>query len=93
MSEDVRVHILVRGKVQGVGYRAFAQLHATKLGLRGWVRNCPDGTVESEAEGDRAVIEVFLSQLRKGPLFSQVETVQVDWAEANRQTEGFQIVR
>ncbi len=93
MQNEVGVHIIVTGKVQGVGYRAFVQLHAANLGLRGWVRNCPDGTVESEADGEKAVLESFIEQLRQGPLFSRVETIQVDWTEANRQTEGFKILR
>jgi len=93
MQKEVRAHIIVVGKVQGVGYRAFAQLHATKLGLDGWVQNCPDGTVEIEVEGKKEIIEALLEQLRKGPLFSQVETLQVDWREVNRQTEGFKILK
>lgn len=93
MAKEVRAHIMVLGKVQGVGYRAFVQLHATKVGLKGWVRNCSDGTVEIEVEGNKDIIEAFLEQLREGPLFSQVESLQVDWREANRQTEGFKILR
>ena len=93
MQKEVRAHIIVVGKVQGVGYRAFAQLHATKFGLGGWVQNCSDGTVEIEVEGKKEIIEALLEQLRKGPLFSRVETLQVDWREANRQTEGFKILK
>ena len=47
------VHIVVRGRVQGVWYRGSAEARASELGLAGWVRNCPDGTVEIHAEGDR----------------------------------------
>ena len=93
MQQETRAHIIVVGKVQGVGYRAFVQLHAMKFGLNGWVRNCSDGTVEIEVEGKKEIIEALLEQLREGPLFSQVESLQVDWREANRQTEGFKILR
>lgn len=88
-----RAHIIVSGRVQGVGFRAFVQFQATHSGLDGWVRNCTDGTVETEVEGDRGVIDVFLEQIRKGPALSRVDTVQVDWKEANRQTKGFLVLR
>ncbi|MCA9475401.1 MAG: acylphosphatase [Nitrospira sp.] len=89
----VRAHILVKGKVQGVGFRAFVQSQAIPLNIKGWVRNCLDGAVECEAEGEKTAIEALLEHLRHGPVFSIVESVQVDWRAANRQTEGFQILR
>ena len=88
-----RAHIIVSGRVQGVGFRAFVQFQATQSGLDGWVRNCPDGSVETEVEGDRGAIDVFLEQIRKGPTLSRVDSVQVDWKEANRQTKGFLVLR
>ncbi|MGD9851372.1 MAG: acylphosphatase [Nitrospirales bacterium] len=92
-SKIVRAHLLVSGRVQGVGFRAFVQLQATNLGLDGWVRNRPNGTVESEVEGERAAIDTFLERVREGPTLSRVEMVQVDWAEANRQTKGFLVLK
>ena len=88
-----RAHVIVSGRVQGVGFRAFVQIQAANSELDGWVRNCPDGTVETEVEGDRVAIHGFLEQIRKGPTLSRVETIQVDWKEPNRQTKGFLVLR
>ena len=93
MTEEIGAHIIVCGRVQGVGFRAFVQLEATKLQLHGWVRNCSDGSVESQVEGPRDQIERFLEKLHQGPTCSRVNSVKVDWKEANRQTEGFKILR
>jgi acylphosphatase len=61
------VHIVVRGRVQGVWYRGNAQSRAAELKLAGWVRNCPDGTVEIHAEGDRKNLDKFIEWCGKGP--------------------------
>jgi acylphosphatase len=93
MKEIVGVHVVVHGKVQGVGYRAFTESKANKIGLQGWVRNCHDGTVEVEAEGPKVELEAFLNVLGEGPLLAQVTQIIVDWKAANRQTQGFTIRR
>lgn len=93
MKEKIRAHIIVEGKVQGVGFRAFTEYHATQRGLNGWVRNCHDGTVEVEVEGPRPDIQAFLAILEKGPRFSDVAQIVVDWKDANRHTQGFTIRR
>ena len=61
------VHIVVKGRVQGVWYRGSAQSRASELGLAGWARNCPDGTVEIHAEGNRENLDKFVEWCRKGP--------------------------
>ncbi len=61
------VHIVVRGRVQGVYYRASARDCALELKLAGWIRNCPDGTVEIHAEGDRQNLDKFIAWCEKGP--------------------------
>ena len=66
------VHIVVRGRVQGVGYRYSARARASELGLAGWVRNCPDGTVEIHAEGDRENLQTFVEWCEKGPPAGEV---------------------
>ena len=91
MEEIVGVHVLVQGKVQGVGFRAFTQAQANQKGLDGWVKNRQDGTVEVEAEGPKEMLEAFLKDLEKGPLFSHVTKIIVDWKVPNRQTQGFTI--
>ncbi len=93
MEDIVGLHAVVHGKVQGVGFRAFTQDHAQKEGLNGWVRNCQDGTVEVEAEGQKEGLEAFITLLEKGPPYSTVTKVHVDWKDANRQTYGFTIRR
>lgn len=77
-----RLHAVVRGRVQGVGFRYTTQYEAQKLGLAGWVRNRHDGTVEVDAEGDRTHLETFLAFLHKGPLGAHVDAVESDWPAA-----------
>ena len=72
-----RVHLIVRGRVQGVYFRASARDRARQLGLRGWVRNCPDGTVEAVAEGSPDALEAFVTWCHRGPAYAKVEAVAV----------------
>jgi len=67
--------ITVRGRVQGVGFRYFVQNAATRLGLTGNVRNCPDSTVEIVAEGNARAIADLIEQVKQGPRLSWVERV------------------
>lgn len=71
-------HAVVRGRVQGVGFRYFVRREAQELGLTGWVRNCPDGSVELEAEGDAVQLAELEKRLRQGPALSRVDEVTVD---------------
>jgi len=71
-----RVHLLISGTVQGVGFREFTMRTARQLGIRGWVRNLPGGDVELEAEGVEAAMQEFEAKLNKGPRSSKVEKVQ-----------------
>jgi acylphosphatase len=92
-NEIVRAHVLITGKVQGVGFRAFTQYQAIQRQLKGWVRNRGEEEVELEIEGPRLSVDTFLQALHQGPPLSQILQVTVDWKEPNRQTEGFQILR
>ena len=76
-SGRTAVRFRVRGRVQGVGFRYFAQRHARAQALSGWVRNCEDGTVEGEAAGTPAAMERFLAALREGPRSARVNEVSV----------------
>lgn len=67
---------LIKGEVQGVGYRFFAQRAAARHQVRGYVRNCPDGTVEALAEGSEGDVEEFKKDLVTGPQWSRVEQVE-----------------
>ena len=71
------VHILVSGRVQGVGYREFARATAQRLGIAGWVRNLPSGDVEVLARIPAGRKAPFLTQLRQGPRMSEVTDVIV----------------
>ena len=70
-------HAIVRGRVQGVGFRVFVYEEAVRLGLRGWVRNRPDGTVEVVATGDAPGLDRLIERIRRGPPASRVDSVDV----------------
>ena len=90
MPESASLHAIVRGRVQGVYFRAFVQRHARALGLAGWVRNLPDGrSVEVMAEGDRQGLEQLLCLLHQGPPEARVEQVQVEWGQATGSYQDF----
>lgn len=92
MSEPlVRMHVLVRGRVQMVGYRVFAEREAARLGaVHGTVRNLPDGaTVEVIAEGLRPVLETLLDELRIGPPHAIVREFEVTWSDATGEFGNF----
>ena len=91
MGEPLRVRATVTGRVQGVGFRWFTQREAQALGVAGWVRNKPDGSVEVEAEGERKTLENFLGRLRKGPLGSQVKAVEHQWLAYKGDWQDFEI--
>lgn len=74
----------VKGIVQGVGYRYFAQRSATVLSLCGYAKNLPDGDVEVVAEGSREKLELLLGDLKNGPSMSSVESVQARWSETEQ---------
>lgn len=81
---------LIRGKVQGVGFRYFALRQAHAAGVSGYVRNQPDGSVEVWAEGRAVALDAYETDLRQGPTFSRVEDVTVECA-ASRGERGFRI--
>jgi acylphosphatase len=81
---------LVQGRVQGVGYRYFAMREAEALGVSGFARNLPDGTVEVLGEGAEQTLAAFEEKLRAGPAFSRVEGLERQ-ALAPRGADGFHI--
>ena len=86
-----RAHIFVRGVVQGVYFRDFTRSHATSMELPGWVRNVPDGRVETVVEGEREKIDHFVERLRSGPPSSRVDDVQVSQERYLGEFTDFQI--
>ena len=87
-DQVVQLSARVRGRVQGVGYRFFAQRVAVSLGLRGYVRNLPGGEVETVAQGPRAALEAYLRRLWEGPYGAQVDDVAAHWDTADAGTFG-----
>jgi len=81
---------LVSGRVQGVGYRYFALKCAEQLGVAGFVRNTPDGSVEVIGEGSEELLAEFEARLKEGPSFAHVERVERD-ALQKRGDSGFHI--
>jgi acylphosphatase len=92
-SAERRLHAMVHGRVQGVGYRATTLDEARRLGLGGWVRNRLDGTVEVLAEGSPAKLRIFLAYLRQGPPGARVTAVVEDWSDASGAPVPFQFER
>ena len=82
MTELTRVHAVVTGRVQGVGFRSFVRKTAIVSGVSGWVRNRIDGSVEFIAEGERTVIEQFLGIIKQGNRFSHVTEMDFVWKDA-----------
>jgi acylphosphatase len=78
-ADLVRARAVVTGRVQGVGFRFTTVDEAQRLGLSGFVRNLPDGSVEAEAEGRRADVEALVRFLHRGPPGARVEDVALRW--------------
>ena len=70
-------HVSVTGRVQGVFFRAWMRDQATELGITGWVRNCPDGRVDSHIEGEETSVGKLIDRLHRGPPAAKVDDVHV----------------
>ena len=93
MSDRVRAEIVVRGRVQGVFFRASAQQEGLRLGLTGEVSNLPDGSVEAIVEGSKRAVEDFVAWCRRGPPSAQVEDVQVKLRSPRDEFRTFTVAR
>jgi acylphosphatase len=87
-----QVHLYVRGRVTGVYFRASAQREARRLGLTGWVRNRPDGSVEILAEGEEDAIKDLIGWSYKGPGAARVDNVDVRWRSYAGDHADFRII-
>ena len=83
----------VTGHVQGVGYRYYAERQANRLGLTGYVRNMPDGSVDVVAEGDEHVLRGFIVLLRRGPSEAEVAAIESTFVPASGEFAGFSVRR
>ncbi len=93
MAETVRAHIVVTGEVQGVAFRQSTADEARRLRVHGWVRNRLDGSVEAEAEGERAAVVALVAWCRRGPPAARVDAVDVEWREPTGDAAPFRITR
>ena len=80
-QEQIRAHLFISGQVQGVGYRFSTVSEARRWGVKGWVRNLPDGRVEAVLEGDKSGIEGIINWCHKGPSAAVVKDVTVEYEE------------
>jgi acylphosphatase len=86
----IRAHVWISGKVQGVGYRLSAQSEAVRLGVKGWVKNLPDGRVEAVLEGEKAAVEQMIQWCHSGPTAAVVKDVNVEH-ETPEELSEFQV--
>ena len=93
MMSGVARKFLIRGEVQGVGYRFFAQRAAARHQIVGYVRNCPDGTVEALAEGPSNSVEAFKHDLATGPQWAVVDQLEEINLEPTGRYSAFRIER
>ena len=89
--EEVRAHLFIAGRVQGVCYRAFTRAVAHTLGLSGWVRNLGDGRVEAVFEGQRKLIQQAIGQCNSGPPGAHVANIEVQWEPFRAEEADFRI--
>lgn len=87
-----RIHLVISGDVQGVGYRAWVLRYAQDKLLTGWVKNRDDGTVELVAEGARENLEELIKRCQEGPDVSFVEKVETVWEDATNEFVTFAVV-
>ncbi len=91
-ATDKMFHAIVHGRVQGVSFRYHTRATASTMGLSGWVRNLPDGTVEVLAQGDERDLRDLLRWLKDGPPASRVDKLDIDWRDPVDSTEPFKII-
>ncbi|HCM38084.1 MAG: Acylphosphatase [Candidatus Gottesmanbacteria bacterium GW2011_GWB1_43_11] len=86
-----RVHIIISGDVQGVGFRAWMRGQALKLGLTGWVKNRPDKTVEAVVEGSEEKLRELIKDCHHGPDVDWVTDVQTTWGKYQNEFMTFEV--
>jgi acylphosphatase len=88
---NVRAHVLVSGRVQGVFFRSETELQAKKLDVKGWVRNLADERVEAVFEGEETAVKRLVDFCRKGPLGARVTNVNVLWEAYRGEFRSFEV--
>ena len=90
-NDNQELHAFINGWVQGVGYRYFVVNNALALGLRGYVRNLSDGSVEVLAQGIRPALERLLTMLQRGPSSAEIREVRTHWGQPTEHLSGFHV--
>lgn len=91
--DAVRAHVWVKGRVQGVGFRAYVESIARQTGVTGWVRNVGYDTVEAVAEGTREKVERFIELMKQGPRAARVDESKVEWETPTGEFREFGVKR
>ncbi len=86
-----RVFLKIEGVVQGVGFRYFTRQNAQAIGLTGWVRNAPDGSVETVLEGEEHEVQEMIKRLKQGPASSRVDNVDIQWEDYQGEFSTFSV--
>ncbi len=92
-DEIVRAHVWVKGHVQNVGFRAHVEYNASRIGVRGWVRNVGYDTVEAVAEGSREKIDRFIEAMKEGPRGARVDESRIEWESVTGEFKEFGVKR
>ena len=87
-----RVHVFIRGRVQGVGFRAFTKERADELGVKGWVKNLLDGRVESVMQGKSDAVEKLLESVRRGPRSARVDGLEMKDEAIGQKFADFKVI-
>lgn len=90
-ADYLRAHVIIRGYVQGVWFRASTRDEAMRIGVAGWVRNLSDGSVEALFEGEKKKVEEIVGWCHKGPSGAQVSNVEISWEPFKREYQNFTI--
>jgi acylphosphatase len=93
VKEAFEARVVVSGRVQGVYFRASTRDVAARHGVRGFVRNLPDGRVEAVLQGERGAVETVIAFMREGPPGALVEEAAVDWRPSTATWDGFSVRR
>jgi acylphosphatase len=88
----IQANIIITGMVQGVVFRWFIKERADDLGVTGWVKNQPDGSVKILALGERNKIKELITAAEQGPRFAQIADIKVDWQKPKNKFTDFEIV-
>jgi len=90
-TDQLRAHVVIHGFVQGVWFRASTKDEANRVGVTGWVRNAPDGSVEAVFEGPKKKVEEIVGWCHRGPSGAQVSTVDIAWEPLTHEFGNFEI--